>query len=192
MHITFTEKQLINYFIDGQEEACIEVFLTDGPDGLRKFLGIPEDRDDIFQSVYDYFLFEKNLLYVAIDRFQDFLTDVMTVYGPLHLRRMFQIEDRRYDALFSSVMLYIGVSREALFRHVSRNIPKLLEMFHVDGPETVRAELHLLGAQYDDLWVKVLDFLLDHFALQQVNERQKSHVKEFFRSFRNKFLREEF
>mgnify|MGYP001558092679 FL=1 len=136
------------------------------------------------------FLFEKKFIFIAVDRFQDFLVDVMTVYGPLRIRHMFQIEDRRYDDLFQSVMLYIGVSREALFLHISRNVPKLLEMFHVQGPEAVRFELHLVGSHYDDLWVKVLDILMDHFALQQVNERQKSHVKEFFRSMRNVFLRQ--
>ena len=140
MHITFTEKQLINYFVDGQEEACIEVFLSEGPDGLRKYLGIPEDREDVFQSVYDYFLFERG---------------------------------------FSGAFL----------TRVSCNVSKLLQIFHSEGPDAVRYELHLVGSEYDDLWMKVLDVLLDHYSLQQLNERQKSHVGEFFGRLRKSLLK---
>lgn len=189
MHITFTEKQLINYFVDGQEEACLEVFFSEGPAGLRVYLGVPEDRDDVWESVYDYFLFEQKFFLNAAMKFQDFLTDVMTAYGPRRVREIFQIEDPKYDELFDGVFRYLAVSREGLFFYVKRNSERLISDLSVQGSDSVRAELHLTGDRYDEIWKEVLDIFLERVGAAKIHERRREHVKEFFRNLRAGFMK---
>lgn len=189
MHITFTEKQLINYFVDGQEEAGLEIFFSEGSAGLRAYLGVPIDRDDIWESVYGYFLFEQKFLLKAAMKFQDFLTDVMTVYGPRRVREIFQIESVKYDELFDGVFRYLAVSREGLFLYVKRNSERLISDLSIEGSDSVRDELHLAGDRYDEIWKEVLDIFLERVGAAKIYERRREHVKEFFRNLRAGFMK---
>lgn len=189
MNITLTEKQLINYFVDGQEDACLEVFLSEGPSGLRGYIGVSAHRDDVWRSIYDYFLFEKQFFLTAVTKFQDFLTDVMTVYGPHRVREIFQIQDSKYDELFESAFCYPAVLRKGIFLYVRRNIDRLISDLSIKGAYTVREELHLTGEAYDGIWQEVLDVFLERVGTQKIHERRREHVKEFFRNLRKGLLR---
>lgn len=189
MHIIFTEKQLINYFVDGQEETCLEVFSSEGPAGLRTYLGVPSDREDIWESVYGYFLFEQKFFLKAALKFQDFLTDVMTVYGPRRVREIFQIESAKYDELFDGVFRYLAVSREGLFLYAKRNAERLISDLSVQGADSVRDELYLTGDQYDEIWKEILDIFLERVGAAKIHERRREHVKEFFRNLRAGFMK---
>ncbi len=137
MDITLSEKQLISYFVDGQEDACLEIFSQKGPEGLRCYLGVSEDRDDVWSSLYDYFLFEK-----------------------------------RFD----------------LLSFVRGNASLLTTELFEKGSDFIRQKLHISRDQYDLLWKQILDILLERASGDAFHDREREHVKNFFRAMRKMLM----
>lgn len=152
------KKQILERFAHGREDDLIERYIADGPTELKEKLGFA---DAAWRVVFDYLVFEHNLLYKTVMNSADFFVDSYIKHGMTHVRDILDVNDLRYDLMWDLVFDFVAISREGLYYHVLENRDKYLVAFRARGGDFVRKVLGVWKEKYEENWLKVLDFLLN-------------------------------
>lgn len=177
--ITFVQKN--RAFLENQADMLLEIFLMHGPDRVREYLEVECDAD--FGSVFDYLVFEKQILYTLVTRYDDFFGSILREYGPQHVRKALKIEEKKYDSAFAMILEYLGIARENLFLYVIREKAFLYEMMIAYDTATVRRFLCLEGVRYDDVWLKILDIFFEDASAKMMEMEKRAHVERLLELF---------
>ncbi|MFA7685311.1 MAG: hypothetical protein WCX95_00740, partial [Candidatus Gracilibacteria bacterium] len=88
------KKQLVDLYAKGKEDQLIEVYIVAGPTELMKTLGLKRGEWNI---IFDYLIFEHDLLYKCVAQNVDFFVDLYVKYGMKHIREVLEIENNKYN-----------------------------------------------------------------------------------------------
>lgn len=152
-------KQLVlARYVAGNEDSLIERYIVDGPSKLREDLGLKVAE---WLVVFDYLVFEKNLLYKCITNNMDFFVDIYVKFGAAHVKEVLEIVDDKYSVVWEMLFDFIAISNDSLYFHVMEHRDKYVTALKARGSEFVRKVLGIWKPKYEDNWAKVLDFLLN-------------------------------
>lgn len=145
-------------YAKGKEDSLIKKYIADGPTALRKKLGLNEEQ---WQVIFDYFVFEHNLLFKTVSYSSEFFLENYVKFGMTHLREILDVVDAKYDAIFEIVFDYLAISKEGLYFHVLENRDKYMIALYARGCEFMKKILGISKEKYEEHWGKVLDILLN-------------------------------
>ncbi|MBT4917140.1 hypothetical protein HN709_01655 [Candidatus Peregrinibacteria bacterium] len=148
---------LIERYAKGKEDDLIDRFVCDGPSEIMEELGLSEEA---WRVVFDYLVFEKNLLHKCVTRNGDFFVEEYVKYGISHIREILDIVNEKYDIAFESVFDFIVISNDALYLHVMEHRGRYTTALKARGADFVRKVLGVWRGKYSENWQKVLDLLL--------------------------------
>lgn len=156
--MNFKNKQLvIERFLKGKESLFVDKYIADGPSKLQKSLKIS---DKEWQVVFDYLVFEENLLYKCIIANKDFFTDIYIKFGSAHVREVLDIQEMKYDVIWEMLFDFIAIANENLYFHVLEHRDRYMTALKARGTDFVRKVLGIWKPKYEENWAKVLNFLL--------------------------------
>ncbi len=141
-----------------KEDDLIENYIKNGPTHVKEELGL---NDETWLIIFDYLVFEHNLLYKCVVRNTEFFLNEYIKYGMTHVRDILDTGEDKYDAIFNVVFDYLAISKDGLYYHVIENREKYTACLWERGTEFVRKVLNISRDKYTDYWTKVLDFLLN-------------------------------
>ena len=173
------KKSLINRFVEGKEDALIVSYVEDGPTSLKEELGLC---DEDWRVIFDYLVFEHNLLFICAVQCSDFFVDEYIKGGATQVREILDVVDPKYDMPFEVVFDFLAVSKDGLYYHVIENRDRYMLALRARGSEFVRKVLGVWKEKYEESWARVLDFLL-HSACEAIfSEQTFNHgIKAFSR-----------
>lgn len=135
----------------------MQIFIQQGPDELRSRLAIKMDKH--WQFVFDYLIFDRNVLKNCILSFMPFFRQMVRAEGPLILRKIFAIQDTKYDAVFEQLVDLVVVAEGLVYEYVYDNRKVFaLRIMHGQAKD-LRTELGINAAKYDSLWFQILEIL---------------------------------
>jgi len=156
--MNFDQKQsVLNRLVKRKEVSLIEKYIVDGPTEVKEALGA---NDEEWGVVFDYLVFEENLLYKTVTTNIDFFLDIYVKYGSAHVREVLDISHQKYDIIWDILFDYVAISHEGLYFHVMEHRDKYMTAMKARGGDFVRKVLGVWKPKYEDSWAKVLDFLL--------------------------------
>jgi len=168
--------------IKGYEREIMAIFIQEGPDALRYKLRIKRDED--WNRIFDYLVFQKDLLKVCVLQFIDFFKKLVEEKGPLAMRSVLGIQSRMYDSVFEGLFDLVAVSHGALFQHVETQKRQLFDQIKAGKGSELRENLGLSKQKYDNLWEEIVKSLLNDFGVQLVDERiMEQGLSSFARLF---------
>jgi len=169
--------QVLEAYAKGNEDILINKFIQDGPSQIKLEFNL---KDDEWLIVFDYLVFEHNLLYKTVLKNSDFFVDIYIKYGISHVREVLDIADKKYDLVFEVVFDYIIGACDALCLHVLENRDECFNILEKNGGEFLRNHLGISKGKYDSLWEKVLNVLLNVYC-ENANSEQNfnSGLKAF-------------
>jgi hypothetical protein len=171
------KKSLVETYARGKEADLVEVYIVAGPRELRKILGLKKAE---FQVIFDYLVFEHDLLYRCVANSVDFFVDLYVKYGMKHVRAVLGIDGKKYDSVMEDLFKLIAIANEGLYLNVLQNRVRYLLAFKARGGEFLRTILGLVDEKYDYAWKKVLDILLNAVCDGLFSERTLEHgLKNF-------------
>jgi len=150
--------EVIKKYLLGRENELINFYLENGGDALKTNYDID---DEHFVFVFDYLVFNHNLLFKVVFRNSDFFTDLYVRKGATSIRRVLNVLDEKYDAIFSIVFDYLAIAGEALCDHVRYHVEVYVDVFNKHGAVFLRNVLGLFDSKYGDVFKNVLDVLLN-------------------------------
>lgn len=159
---------VIERFAKDKEDELIRKYIVLGPLKLKEEISLNEEE---FKVVFDYLVFENNLLYKCVVANTDFFLDQYVRYGMAHLRDMLGVLDEQYDRVCEVIFDFLVISNDGLLLHVIEHREKYLDSLHEYGSDFVRKILGIAGAKYCENWEKVLDFLLQSVVKNIVSEK---------------------
>ncbi|PIZ75180.1 hypothetical protein COY05_04820 [Candidatus Peregrinibacteria bacterium CG_4_10_14_0_2_um_filter_38_24] len=159
---------VIERFAKGQEDELIRKYIILGPSKMKEEVFLT---DEEFEVVFDYLVFENNLLYKCVVANVDFFLDQYVRHGMAHLRDMLGVLNEKYDAICEVIFDFLVISHDGLLLHVIEHRGKYLDSLNEYGSEFVRKVLGVSGAKYSENWEKVLDFLLKSVVKNIVSEK---------------------
>ncbi|MBD3360959.1 hypothetical protein GF366_04125 [Candidatus Peregrinibacteria bacterium] len=148
---------LVNRVARGNEYELIEKYIKEGPTFLKEKLGLSNEE---WTLVFDYLVFEHNLLYKCITRNADFFIQEYVKDGTTYIREILDIIPPKYDMPFEVVFDFLAISNDGLYYHVIENRDKYLNALRARGGDFVRKVLGIWRRKYDETWERVLNFLL--------------------------------
>ncbi len=152
------EKQsVINRLLKGKETSFVEKYIADGPTKVKEGIGAS---DEEWSVIFDYMVFEENLLYKAVTINIDFFLDIYVKHGSAHVKEVLDITHMKYDIIWEILFDYIAVSHDGLYFHVMEHRDKYTTAMKARGGDFVRKVLGVWKPKYEGSWAKVLDFLL--------------------------------
>lgn len=156
--MNFEQKQsVINRLVKGKEASLIEKYIVDGPTKVKEEMGAT---DEEWSVLFDYLVFEENLLYKAVTANVDFFLDIYVKHGIAHVREVLDIQHQKYDVVWELLFDYIAISHEGLYFHVMEHRDRYMTAMKARGGDFVRKVLGVWEGKYEENWAKVLDFLL--------------------------------
>lgn len=174
---------LIERYAKGKEDDLIDRFVGDGPTKIMEELDLSEDS---WKVIFDYLVFEKNLLFKCVTRNVDFFIDEYIKYGISHVREIFGAVDEKYDMVFEAVFDFIVISNDALYMHVMEHRDRYTTALKARGADFVRKVLGVWPEKYSENWQKVLDLLLHAVCDAIFSETTYEHgLVAFSRIFNN-------
>ncbi|MEK7672983.1 MAG: hypothetical protein AAB373_03790 [Patescibacteria group bacterium] len=168
---------LIERFARGKESQLIEKYIQDGPTAVQDEL---ELTDTEWQVIFDYLVFEHNLLYKCVSHSSEFFHDCYVKFGVAHVRSIIEVEDKKYDKIFEVIFDYLAISLEGLNYHVMQNREKYVMAFKVRGGDYIRTVLALSKEKYQDQWMQILDVLLKLVCDDMFTEQNCEHSLNAF------------
>jgi hypothetical protein len=153
-----SKKILIERYVFGKENFLIQKYIVDGPISVKDHLGL---LDEDWQVVFDYLVFEENLLYKCITTNIDFFKDTYIKFGTAHVREVLGISHDKYDIVWEVLFDFISIVNEALYYHVLEHREKYTTALKARGSDFVRKVLGVWKPKYEENWAKILDFLLN-------------------------------
>ncbi len=171
------KKSLIGHLVKGKENLLIERYISDGPNKLKKSLKM-SDKD--WSIIFDYLVFEENLLYKCIVANTDFFTDIYVKFGSAHVREVLNIQEMKYDVIWEMLFDFIAISNESLYFHVLEHRDRYMTALKARGTDFVRKVLGVWKPKYEENWAKVLDFLLNAVCDAIFSEQTFEHGLKAF------------
>ncbi|MFC1655901.1 hypothetical protein ACFL3C_03465 [Patescibacteria group bacterium] len=141
------------------DKKLVKFYLDEGPYELRKKLDIKED--DLWKMVFDYLLYEKNIVKTCVKQNAEYIHEMFADKGPEMIRKSFRLMENEYEDQWEYVMDYIGISRGSVYEYVSNNVSDLRSLIYHGKATKIREMLLLNKAKYDKVWEDILDLLLE-------------------------------
>lgn len=187
---------LFERYVKGKEADLIDQYITDGPSELKAKLGFS---DEEWQVIFDYLVFECNLLYKCVINGTEFFLEEYVKHGMTHVREILNVLDEKYNNALEVVFDYLVISKEGLYYHVIQHRNRYVEAMRQRGSDFVRKVLGVNKEKYNENWEKVLNILLqatvkDIFSERSLDEGLKAFsmifngVREHKRIFKSKIL----
>lgn len=156
--MTIQDKNMaLERYARGKEKELIEMYIANGPAETKKGIGVSEEE---WRVVFDYLVFEKNLLYKAVIASADFFNQEYVKNGMTRVREILDVVDAKYDQMATLVFDFVAIANEGLYFHVLEHRDKYMNVMRQRGGDFVRKVLGVWGEKYEENWAKVLDFLL--------------------------------
>lgn len=144
--------------LDAREIQLMETFIQDGPDSLRQKLGISSDH--IWIQIFDRLIFQKGVVKHCVLKFLPYFRHLVAEHGPLVLRSVFGIEERKYDQVFENIFDFVAVGHNALYDHVYQNRHDYALLIRNGNAKNLRTKLCVQARRYDGLWQELLEILM--------------------------------
>lgn len=151
---TQEKNMLVLRYANGREDRLIERYILDGPAQIREELGLTEEQ---WKVIFDYLVFNHNLLYKTVTQASEFFIDVYIEHGLNHVRDILDVNDPKYDVAFEVVFDFLAISHEGLYYHVLQNRDRYLMAFKARGGDFVRKVLGIWKAKYTENWERILE-----------------------------------
>lgn len=177
--LTYLQKH--RKLLESQADTLLDMYLLHGPERVREYLELESEVD--FTSVFDYLVFEKQILMDLVRRYEDFFGKILAEHGPQHIRRSLKIEDAKYGMAFAPILDFLGVEKENLFVYVIRHKDFLYETMMMYNTEMVRKILCIEGVQYDDVWLQILDLFFADASGRMMELQKQVHIEKFLEQF---------
>jgi len=152
------KQKLIEKYVLGREKFLVESYIVHGPVKTCDYLGVLQEE---WQLIFDYLVFEKNLIYKCIIANIDFFIEIYVKDGGLRLRSILEIDDKKYNQIWEQAFDYIAIANDSLIYHVMENREKYLIGFNARGGSFLRKVLGIWKEKYNSEWEKILNFLLN-------------------------------
>lgn len=162
-------RELLIQSLQGREEQCMIIFVEKGPEELKKMLRLTRDTD--WKIVFDYLVFQKDLLKICVRQFMDFFRELVADQGPHALRKILGIEDKAYDGVFEYIFDLVAISSGALFDFVARHRKDFLSQIHQNKGQNIRNTLGIHKKKYDAIWQQIVELLYDEFQRENIDQR---------------------
>lgn len=163
------DKQLVlERYVKGKEGDLIDKYILNGPTALKEIMKLDEEE---WLVVFDYLVFEKNLLYKCVVASCDFFIEKYIKHGVAHVRDVLGVLDEKYDLAWEPLFDFIAVSNDGLYYHVLEHRDRYLSALRARGADFVRKVLCVSGSKFEENWSKVLDFLL-HSVCDDIFSKQ--------------------
>jgi hypothetical protein len=169
--------------VEKYDKKLLKYYLDHGPEKLKEKLDVGDN--DVWQIVFDYLVFEKNVVKVCIKKNINYIHSVFAEKGPAHMRKTFKLDDSKYDFVWEEVIDFIGIAHGALFEYVRNNSNKYKELIKEGKASSIRFELGLNKHKYNDVWEQVLDLLLECVSFENFNYSMFEHGLRFFTNMYN-------
>jgi hypothetical protein len=149
---------LIESRVKGKEDALIEAYIMAGPTATKVSMGVSAAE---WEVVFDYLVFEHNMLYKAVTDSGDFFIDAFVKFGMSHVREILDAKDAKYDSVIEQIFDFIAISNDALYAHVLQHRSKYMTAFRARGGDFTRKVLGIWKEKYDENWERILNVLLN-------------------------------
>lgn len=144
-------------FLQGKVDEIVEKYIKDGPTLTREHLNASEEE---WKVLFEYLVFEHNLLYKTVVANDDFFGDLYVKYGTAHVREVLDILESKYDKIWELLFDYLAIAQDGLYYHVMEHRDKYTVAMKARGGDFVRKVLGIWQGKYEENWAKVLDYLL--------------------------------
>ena len=152
------KQTLIESRVKGKEDALIESYIMAGPTATKVAMGVNSKE---WEVVFDYLVFEHNMLYKAVTDSGDFFIDAFVKFGMSHVREILDATDSKYDVIIEQVFDFIAISNDALYMHVLEHRDRYMIALRARGGDFVRKVLGVWKEKYDENWERILGVLLN-------------------------------
>ena len=176
-------KYRIYAMLDQYEQKILDYYLKHGPLALKQKLDIKDD--DIWTTVFDYLIFEKEAVKFCVRKYSDYVHALFKEHGPMALRENFLIDAKKYDDAWQYVMEFIGISRGAIFEYVTEHKNEFKDLIYKGETSQIRNMLLLNGKNYNRIWEEILDLLLECVSFENINYSMFDHGLKLFSNFYN-------
>lgn len=173
----FSANKLVQRYALERESGLIDSYIQHGPTVLQIKLGLS---DEEWEVIFDYLVFEHNLLYKAVVFSTDFFIEEYVKYGAFHVREILNIEEAKYDRVWEMLFDFIAISNDALYYHFTENREKYLHGFQVRGGDYLRKVLCIKKEKYDKQWEKILSALHAGFCESTFDDMNFDHALKGF------------
>jgi hypothetical protein len=154
--------------ISGREDVMMTVFIQQGPEVLRKQFGLQDE--NTWKMVFDRLVFSKEVVKKCVVNFMPFFRSLVVENGPMALRRVFEIEAGKYDAVFEQIFDLVAVSDGAIYDYVYLNGGMLASKIKSGKADSLRKDMGMTGARYDRLWGDLLGIMCAEVCAQVETE----------------------
>ncbi len=166
------KNMLIQRYVVGRETNLVNQYIADGPGVMMESLGLTEDQ---WQVLFDYLVFNEDLLFKCVKQASSFFEDQYIKYGSGHVREILNILEDRYDKVWEYIFDYLAVAKESVYFHVLHNRDRYIVAFKSRGGDFVRRVLGLWKDKYEENWLKILDLLLHGVCDGMFSEQSFEH-----------------
>lgn len=166
------QKEILEKYVFGREIQLVEAYIKDGPAFLRDSLEVSEDE---WHAIFDYLVFERNLLYITIVASTEFFLKEYVEHGMVRVREILGVHDGKYDIVFKVVFDYLAISSGGLDYHVMEHRERYVVAIKQRGSDFVRKVLGIYSDKYEENWAKILDFLLHAVCDNIFSEQTYEH-----------------
>ncbi|MBD3330134.1 hypothetical protein GF354_01230 [Candidatus Peregrinibacteria bacterium] len=149
--------EIVEKIARGRENVLIEAYILNGPSELKNALNLNEEA---WSRVFDYLVFEHNLLFKTVANSVQFFMDQYIEGGTSAVREILDVLDSKYDSIFENVFDFLAISNDALYYHVMHNRDKYSLAMKTRGGDFVRKVLGIWKEKYSENWARILDLLL--------------------------------
>ncbi|MFH1284413.1 MAG: hypothetical protein ABIH78_02380 [Candidatus Peregrinibacteria bacterium] len=177
------KNMIVDLVARGQEDKLVDRYISEGPKTLRESLKLTEEQ---WLDVFDYLVFEHNLLYKCVTRSADFFVDEYVKHGAAGLREILDIADSKYDRAFEIVFDFVAISKDGLYYHVIEHRNTYMAAMRARGGDFVRKVLCIWNDKYEETWARVLDFLLHAVCNGIFSEQTFEHGLRAFSKIMNR------
>lgn len=173
---------LIERYARNRESKLIEQYISEGPSQIQDELGLD---DQEWQVIFDYLVFDHNLLCKCVTQSKDFFLDLYIKHGMAHIRDILDVNDDKYNAMLEVVFDFLAIASEGLYYHLLEHRERYTMAFRVRGGDFIRKILGIWKEKYEEHWAKVLEFLLKTVCEDIFNETNFEHGLKGFASLIN-------
>ena len=150
-----------------------ETFIKEGPDKLREIMAYDNEKDWV--EMFDYLVSKQGVLKKTVMNYMEFFTGLVESKGPQALRKVFKIEDAKYDTDFEEIFDLAAISTGALYKYVNVNRVELAGLVQSGNAASLRNDLGIKSHKYDGLWFEVLDLLMKSVCDEYCSDRDINH-----------------
>lgn len=161
--------EILKRAVQAREEIVVEGFVQLGPDELRKALDIQQKED--WSRFFDYLVLNRDVVKHCVRKYMKFFSNVVAEKGPRALRRIFKIEDAKYDEVFEEIFDLVAVSHGSLFKYVENNRFEFVMIIRQGHADNLRRGLCLDKKRYESLWFEILEYLMGSVCETYYDER---------------------